>query len=343
MKKIGIITFHDGINYGTFLQCFSLQSYLTQEGHDVTVINYKSFENTIKENKCTIFSKYPVRLFKNIKKFLYFKSLNKYRLHLSKRFYSLSDQDLKNFDCIIFGSDEIWNFKHPLFGFDPTYFGAGFNKKLISYAPSFGQSSSFEIPETIIKSISKFHSISVRDQLSKSAILNKVKGNIEIVLDPTFLIDLLSVNNVVEDDMYEESILVYSNQNLNPSEFLSFSELEKYETISVSYKNSYCNRSIFSPTINEFLNIFKNSNFIITDTFHGCVFSLIFNKQFMYVPNKNKSNKITSLLKLFDLDRDIIFNQSYKSNYRIDYNKVNVIIEDLKSKSKLFLQNSIKF
>lgn len=342
MKKIGIITFHDGINYGTFLQCYSLQSYLIEEGYDVTVINYKSIKNTIKENKCTIISKHPIVLLKNIKKFLYFTSLKKEKLRLSKRFYSLNDSDLKNYDCIIFGSDEIWNFKHPLFGFDPIYFGTGFNKKLISYAPSFGQSSSFEIPEFIIKSINKFHTISVRDQLSKLAILNKVKSNVEIVLDPTFLVDLSLINNVIEDDGFKESILVYSNQNLNPNEFLSSSQLEKYDTISVSYKNSFCNRSIFSPSINEFLNIFKNSNFILTDTFHGCVFSLIFNKQFIYIPNINKSNKIISLLKLFDLDKDVTFNKSYKYDYKIDYSKVNAIIEDLKSKSKLFLLNSLK-
>ena len=343
MKKIGILTFHDGINYGTFLQCLSLQNYLLDEGYDVNVIHYKTLKNTIKENKCTIASKDPLKLFKNIKKFLYFSSLKKNKFRLSKRFYSLNDRDLKDYDCIIFGSDEIWNFTHPLFGFDPIYFGTGFKKKLISYAPSFGQSSSLEIPESIIKSINKFHSISVRDELSKLAILNKVKGNIEVVLDPTFLVDLLLVNNVVEDDKFKETILVYSNQNLDPGNFLRFSHLEKYETISVSYKNSYCNRGIFSPTVNEFLNIFKNSKFIITDTFHGCVFSLIFNKQFIYIPNKNKSNKITSLLKLFDLDKYVTFTKDYSYDYRIDYSKVNVIIEDLKSKSKLFLLNSIEF
>ena len=188
-KRILIVTYHDGINYGAFLQVFSLQEYLTKNNYEVKILNYKSLKHTILEYFYLLKTKNINLFFNTICKIYKFKKLQKKSLNLTKRFFNIPNNIDYKYDYIVYGSDEIWNFKNDLIGLDLIYFGDKIKGKKVSYAPSFGNiETNINIPIKILKLLKDF-TISVRD-INSLNIISKNLGTLpDIVLDPTFLID----------------------------------------------------------------------------------------------------------------------------------------------------------
>lgn len=188
-KKIGILTFHDGINHGAFFQAFSTYIFLKSKGYNVEIINYKNSTHWLAEYKAFLITKNPKILFSNIKKIFAFKKDQK-QMNLGS-FTKKASKIKKHFDVIVVGSDIVWNYEWAFLGKDPIYFGYGLNtKKWISYAASFGNIDydTTIVPEYVSSGLQKFSYISVRDENSK-CIVNKACGKeAEVVLDPTFLI-----------------------------------------------------------------------------------------------------------------------------------------------------------
>ena len=135
--KIGILTFHEGINHGGFFQAFSTYSFLKSEGYDVEIINYKNKTHWLTEYKAFLVTKNPKRLISNIKKIFAFKKDQK-SMNLGPFTKDIS-RIKENYDVIVVGSDIVWNYEWDFLGKDPVYFGHGLNaKKWVSFAPSFG-------------------------------------------------------------------------------------------------------------------------------------------------------------------------------------------------------------
>lgn len=136
--KVGILTFHDGFNYGAFFQVYCLQSFLLQNGFDCHIINYKSIGFTKREYQCFVKLKHPLFSLRNLRKIRQFKKAHE-KLRLTERIFNSKKLSTLHFDCIVIGSDEVWNFKGKLPRLDPTYFSHNLNAdRIISYAASFG-------------------------------------------------------------------------------------------------------------------------------------------------------------------------------------------------------------
>lgn len=342
--KIGILTFHDGINHGGFFQVYSTFSILRDWGYEVEVINYKNSTHWFREYKTFLFKKNPIHLLRNIKKLYKFKEDQ--RVFTLTSFSRNSKKiDFSIYDVVIVGSDIVWNYEWDFLGHDPIYFGNDINvKKLISYAPSFGAVSPASIiPQYVLKGLKKFKHISVRDENS-ARVIEKALGVIpKIVLDPTFLYDVRGYEKDAKVNF--DFILVYAYQ-LREDEIqatIQYARENSLKTISVAYSNPWCDYNIVSVGPFEWLGYFKKAKHILTSTFHGTIFSIKYEKSFATSYNNNIAAKTQTILEYIELRTRIIKNGNitFLFDEKINYSIVNKKLAVLVNSSIDYLKNAI--
>ncbi|MDK0927598.1 polysaccharide pyruvyl transferase family protein [Clostridium perfringens] len=367
--KIGILTFHNAYNYGAVLQAYALKTVLENINlSQVNVIDYrpiyiensysifpKKYENkklkiTLGSFKSFLFNLYN---FKNIaikrRKFGEFVNKN---LNLSKRVRNKNDFFMNlDFDYYIFGSDQIWN---PIISenFDEIYFGnfKTKNKSIkIAYAASFGNSNIDNNYKNELKYlINNLDNISVREIHAKKLLNSITNKEIVHVLDPTLLLNLnewdkLVLNNIKDKDYLLIYRLGNNEELLRIAEYIAEKMFLKIIEISSTpslTRENYKHLKNLGP--DEFITYFKNSSFIVTDSFHGTSFSVIFNKEFYIVPNHSRSERITSLLNTLNLEQRIIESiDEVNLENKINFYLSNNILNKERHKSLMFLKKSL--
>lgn len=325
IKKIGIITFHNAINYGAILQIYALSTFLLNNGYDCEVIdyqnekfkhNYKAFRVFSKDLKGLISAciKIPNNFVKN-KRFKRFLVKN---VHLSDKKYNISNIKLSNneYNIFITGSDQVWNY---ILTNDYTYFLNFVKKpnKKISYAASTG-SGSFEYGDIneIKKDLEDFDEITVRESELKSYMENNFNIKSEKVLDPVFLLSVDEWNKFIKNDSSPKYVFVYMlNENgvydiaKKISNKLNIKVICVQNTFSKKIKAKYK----LNASVEEFLNLIKNAEYVVTDSFHGAAFSIIFRKNLKIVYKKNFANlniRLKSLVEEFNLQSLVVDNNT---------------------------------
>jgi polysaccharide pyruvyl transferase WcaK-like protein len=337
--KVGILTFHDGINHGAYLQCLALTKVISGFGHEVEIINYKNFKHWFNEYKCFLKTKRPNLLLKNIIKITKFKKEQKL-FPLSKFTFFRKRISQKYYNAIVVGSDIVWNFRNPLFGFDPIYFGYFLNTdKLISYAASFGAIKKEEIiPDYVKAGLSKFSKISVRDLNSLEIVRQLGRLDVNLVLDPTFLYDFTDhkINCDKSDFILIYTYLINTDQI---TQIKKFAMKKGLKIIAVAYNQPWCNENVIATSPFEWLGYFRKAKHVVTSTFHGTIFSIKYKKNFITIPNIKIDNKIKYILDMLDLNHRVWYKNVELEdvfNKRIKYDKVNY-------KLKEHIKNSLKF
>ncbi|MBI9061910.1 MAG: polysaccharide pyruvyl transferase family protein [Marinilabiliaceae bacterium] len=340
--KIGILTYHKGINHGAFLQAYSLQKYITETyNYDVEIIDYENRE--LKNKEFSIFLKFKpffslnatkIRIW-NILKIIKFKK-SSHLLNLSKHSYKITKINTSKYDLVILGSDEIWNFKSQFYKHDSTFFSQNINaKRIISFAASFGSVKiTDKISETNINLIKTIKDISVRDSNSKLIITKQIGLNSTLVLDPTFLVNIDTPLPKIKN-----YLLVYITNIVNSEKqrIKQISKDKNLNIISIGYSNPWCDQSIIPISPIEWIGYFKNASFIATNTFHGVAFSLKYNKPFYIVDEITKKNKVHSLLNQLKVKKDegSIYNT-------IETEKSQLELKRQIELSKLFLRRNLE-
>lgn len=374
--KICILTYPLHSNFGYLMQAYALQRVLMYMGYEVCTID-------IRKNTISFLSRIKYFLFSVVKKYVLNKDIDPFRhwpnqreqmimdLHtwdfirnhlcLTKRVYSYRDLKIigEQYDFYIVGSDQVWrkdyipDVKLYYFDFLPVY------KPRISYAASFGKSeinySDIEV-KRCAKLLTLFRAVSVREK-DGVMLCNKYFNRKSVqVLDPTLLLDKLDYDKIIDKNEIDSRIptsnyvLVYlldpNNYKLKViNDFVKERGLDIYSVTVPDYGvRGRCNiRDCIFPSISTWLTLFKHADYIFTDSFHGSVFSIIYQKNFYVFDNKDRgSSRITSLLTMFALDEHLI-SDKYRidKNLVVDYCKVNNIMQDKKKCSLLFIQNSI--
>ncbi|HIF9192362.1 TPA: polysaccharide pyruvyl transferase family protein [Photobacterium damselae] len=370
MKKIGIFTQPLHHNYGGSLQAFALQHYLKSKGHDVLTIDFKS------DKKPRFFGAKVIAL-NLIKKYikkeeikaifpLSEKEINKICIHtdrfkdkniaLTKRIKNISDLkrlDEYKFDTYIVGSDQVWRpiYSPGISAFFLEFLGDNKKIKRISYAASFGTEHCNEYSNEQIskfkKLLNKFDAISVREDSGVRLCAEYFGVNAEHVIDPTLLLDKIDYIKLVDKDKVP----------------LSKGTLMSYVLDRNPEKNNIINKVVditslkeFSvmpdddgvyPPVTEWLKGFIDAEYVITDSFHGMVFSIIFNKQFIVVANKDRGlSRFTSLLRKLKIEDRLIENYNDITqeliNNKINFNEVNELLFEEKQKAYAFIEKSLK-
>ena len=368
MKNIKTITFHNAYNYGAMLQTYALQNKIKNLGYETEVIDFLSEELT-KEYKVKLFNfsngiksfissltSYQIRK----KRAKIFEKFLKEKIKLTKkRYFTMEDlrKDSENFEMCITGSDQVWN---PAIVYSPAYFLDFGNERMkrmkrISYAASFGQEKILkEYEEKVGEHLKKFNCISVREKSGINLVKELSGENAVQVLDPVFLLSKDEWkkldNNIVKDfDLEDGYVLVYSMEK--NSLIMEIAEkLKKYldkpiVVIHSSYgittqieilKSKNINIPVAGPQ--EFVTLFAGADCIVTNSFHGTAFSIIFDKPFLSVPHSTRNTRLQSVLELLKLEERFISTDDRNLSGEKLFNKAKLKDKD----TDLLLQNEIK-
>jgi hypothetical protein len=341
MKKYDVLisTLFRSHNAGAYLQAFSLQEYLKANNMNPAFVETYDLKSKLKTYRF-IYSK-PNRSFKGF----FHNVILLSKFYFSRRkFKKYQGRGKVQFGVV--GSDEIWNIRHRSFTPSPRFYGLDLPvEKLISYAPCSGNVNVSELSERekkLYRNIEKFDFVSVRDDSTYNVISKFVPSNrVERVLDPTFLIDFNSL--VSEKRILKQPYMVVYTYGMSQGkieEILKFARRKKLDVVSPCFYHSWCDHSLpCSPF--DFLNIIKYSECVVTDTFHGTVFSIIFNKNlFVYASGKNKINDIIDLLNLENakVDEGGLMVREFGE---IDYEVVNRKVDRLRGKSIRFIERAL--
>lgn len=334
--KIGILTFHCAHNYGAVLQCYALQEYLKSLGHEVYIIDYRpnylkyglfTWYNWIALNpiKCIRKITFQVSTFPiQYRRFSSFTKFIKNRFNIKKLNLSVPQNDI---ECFIFGSDQIWRKNQN--SFDPIYFGefkAAQGHKLISYAASMGLNSLSKTESSQIQNwLNNFSKITVREISLKELLTPLTSLPIDLVADPTFLLNSHEWDKVaIKPNINRPYILIYQvipSQETYKLAYQSSKDLGNIAIIEIAskiQKNHTSHHMIYDASPEEFLGWIKNARFIITTSFHGTVFSIIFKKAFISIKqNKPSDLRIESILKHMNLQNRFI--DSIQTLYSAQY------------------------
>lgn len=362
--KVGILTFHRAENFGAALQVYALQSFLQKKGCDVDVIDYRNlaiesmydiYNPRILFTRKNIFIslRLYINRFKHIQdRFICKDKYQKFRekfLRLTKKTTTLKDV-IKVFDCVIVGSDQVWNL-HLTGGLDKNYF-LGFEKnhgvKKISYAVSAEYDPCdllCQHKSEITKWLSDFDSISVREEFLKTELRKYTDKRIAVCLDPTFLLNDTHYKGMVPTPLDKRYILVYHMTPIPMGTELAdrIAEAKNYKVIEIHIgygcgHGDERHKTNLGPL--EILNYIVWAEEIVTSSFHGLALSLIMKKD-VWVIDKGNNQRQRNLLASLGLGKRLLTDlRDYKDN-KIDYGVVSNLLDVRIKESKDFIMTAL--
>lgn len=344
--KIGILTWFFGANYGAKLHSLALQKTLENMGHEVSFVsykpkNYRSINRRMNIN-CPHYRKHPIHYFKCLARCESFDKFNK-NYKTTSDVESAAEINALDLDCVILGSDAVFNVSHPLFS--EVYFGVGINFPKFSYAPSCENISTETIlSDEIQNSISSFLGISVRDESTEKLIKNNMNVEIKQVLDPTFLYEFDIITPKIKQENY---ILLYtfSDWSCYKSQIQKFAKNTGLRIISVGRFYPWADKSYDAASVYEWLGLMKSASFVFTDSFHGLCFSIKNHKQFIIVSRPDKKDKNQDLMDKAGIKRDFYEGKEAIEDYLmpdIDYKEVHYNILKYKNASIEYLSDCLE-
>lgn len=364
--KVGILTYHRAENYGALLQAYALRTYLQSLGHDVDFVDYwpdyhndyfrlfskkRFFDAGIKGK---LFQLYYLFFFggirkqrkKNLQEFMY------KHLGLSEKPKYRTNEDVcDEFDMVFYGSDQIWRKQgmKSFPGYDFWYWGADNVKaKKIAYAASMGTMNVTDADkECIISYLKHFDTISVREN-SLKGLLDSLLISSELVVDPVFLLGTDEWTKLIAKTQLAEKGYILLYNLLGNEDTVHFAkEMAKERNLKViEITKKYVpfatgGRYNYTAGVKEFLSLIYHADYVVSNSFHGVAFSIIFQKQFLAIGMGSKHSRVTSLLNQLNLnDRYIIDKEGNMSP--IEYEGVIPLLQKAINSSKSYIENSIK-
>ncbi len=374
--RIGILTLPLHTNYGGILQAYALQTVLERMGHETYVLDkpfklqHLPFWRRLFFYTKQIIKKYilgkPVGVIGERKRFERDKVERKYTQPFIdknvKRFLinNLCDIQQNDFDAFVVGSDQIWRMLYfKLFWSTRNSadafleFTDGWNVRRISFAASFG----IDVPDILPKelkscqiAIGKFNAVSVREESGVTACRKYLNREAKWVIDPTMLLTSSDYSKLIPGEINHKPILMSYVLDESPKIAALRELIAKSKHLTVKLTNlpdtGTEERGLCSqPPVEDWLRAFAESDYVINDSFHACVFSILFHKQFTVIGNKKRGlARFQSLLKLFDLqDRLITDPSDYKDLPPIDYDKVDAILNTKRQEAFEFLRRALSY
>lgn len=349
--KIGTITFHWASNYGAVLQAYALQQYLMSSKYETEIINYIPLRIKL------------IYIRQNIKEanwdqFIKQHKINRFcrkNLKLSKKTY-YTNNDLKkhcnNYDIYICGSDQIWNetFTLAAEGRPTLSYYLNFVKEekiRISYATSFGTD---KLPNKVIDlvkpELAKFAHISVREKTGEE-IIEEMGLKATLTIDPTLLLESNSYKKLIENKKIKKryqlfSYILHENQT-------DINELNRYIFLKYFDKNIDKKYNQEPIRIIEWLYNVKNSKFVVTNSFHAVVFSIIFHTPFIAMPveDSGMNDRIPSLLNAIGLGERFLTKYNEREadtmfGKKIEWDSVDDKLSILRKESVFFLEKVLR-
>lgn len=358
---IGILTFWNVPNYGTFAQAYALEQALTaafpkRDIRQIAYLNRKHYESYYKKKLPKNFLKKG--FYKEIKMLIDPRSAYNLRKRIFPQYYetikhteNMDNQQLLDakFNTVILGSDIIWDYSFECFDNDPLLFGVGLNTPdIIAYACSFGTIKiDAKLPEYVKQGILAMKKISVRDDNSADIVETITGVRPPVVLDPTWLWDF-NMDSNVKKPIYENYIIVYG-QDFTKSyieQLILYARQNKLKLICLDCNDDnyeWCDVVIKQAELSpfEWIGLFKYAQKIATSTYHGLTFGLIFKKPIAFCATDFILSKASSLLReigLYDLLSPKGQSVNRMFNYEWDYERIFSTIDKNRKQSLDFLK-----
>lgn len=365
MKKIGVITWFRYNNYGTVLQAGALQNYLRSK-NTISELIEVPFYDLDKSNEKLDLVKLGGKIIGHLKtEYISFTlkkelAIRKNKFHnfiydnfAIKKVNNNFQTTCNEFDLLICGSDQIWN---PNW-FNDFYFAnfPDITTPKISYAPSIGVK---HLPDYLIgsyyNSLKKFKYLSVREKNAQNEIQNNLGLNCSTVLDPIFLLNREKWSKLIDENICNDYILCYMLGN-NKNHWKAIHKYAKEHNLKLKIipmkSDSYFQKGEIIKDAGplEFLKYISNAKVVLTDSFHACAFSIIFNRPFYVfertskMAEKSQNSRIYNLLDLSGLQKRLVkYNKNtIDDKERIDYKLVSLKMKPFISKSMNFLDRAI--
>ena len=341
--RIAILTLPFDNNYGGYLQAYALQTFLETKGHEVTIIDRRSpdftkytlFKRALKNTFKSVIKhkKYPLSNYFDYKGRYMHKFVNSY-MHLSNSIKSSKDLEKHfketNYEIVVVGSDQLWRPEYVPNVED--YFLGFITKRIvkISYACSFGTSNpkfSKNQIENCRKALLSFDRVSLRED-SGIKVMNEFgwisSPDPVVVLDPTMLLPVSHYISLLEgfspQKSFKGKLLTYvlDNDQYSQQCIQTISSKLKVQVDNIIDISNWKEDNYILPSIEDWLCAFRDAEYVLTDSFHGTVFSILFHKPFFVKVNLERgADRFETLLNHFDLSDRIIK----------DVEKLNTIIE----------------
>ncbi len=363
--KIGILTFHRAHNYGAVLQCYALQETLKSMGHDVNVINYiqKTIDETYHDHRSfslrTFAKKLPIASWGYALKSLYidintvingsqrkrvFEQFVHNRLNITPE---CSQNNIpQDFDVYIVGSDMVWDDVCTGGCFDDVFLGNfahNTSAKLLGYAVS-GTARSFERlgKDFNYKHLTNFYNVSIRER-SFADIVKKFTGkDYPVCLDPTLL-----ANSKIWEPLLNSK---WETRNYIVTYYIRVSGVDK-AVINEKVRN-YANEQGYEIVnldataeaipVEEFLSIIRYSKYMVTDSFHGIIFSLLFHRSFnALIFHDSGDSRYVNLLTSIGLQKACVEKDFTPAIWAINYSEIDEKLQILRKPSREYLYTNI--
>lgn len=368
--KVGIITMHKVINFGSALQAYALQKKIEDLACDVEIIDYK-YPNFIHKDKVSWFSGLVKNIvhyincaivgFPNIRQAERYKRVWKEHFHLSHKSYKTEDElkkDCPTYDIYMTGSDQVWNSHFTksdssfLLEFAPT------DKRKCAYSSSFAYDYiPVEYKYLFEKNLPFYEHISVREESGVGLVKNIIGKDVPVVCDPTLLLSkeewatfAKGAKKYIKKPYILVYILTYSFDPFPEVDYI-VNEIQRLTGLNVVHLDAG-RRDYFKPNSmvvkdagpKEFVDLFLNAEFIITTSFHGTVFSINFEKTFYsIIKTDNPDSRISSVLKLTGLqERGIAANEKKINLDDVDYTMSSKKLDQFRNLSVNYLKSCLE-
>lgn len=346
-NRVGILTFHDTNNFGSWLQTYGLYKKLSELGIKVEIIDYQCDE-IIKREKLTWNKAIQLLqqkdlfvyqfLWKLIKKQMGFFIYSKMYLKVSKKKYrrrNIKESNLA-YDIFLIGSDLVWDTRITNGDFTYMLDFADKDKKKLSYAASIGYE---EIPESQKKKYKKylrqFSYITVREKSAGDLLQNLTGCPISIVSDPTLLLLKQEwVSFINKKNLYGHYVLVYFIDDKKEILRLAKQYAYKYRCkVLVISDNKIGNEYCISPVnVSEFLSLIYYAEKIFTASYHGILFSVYFEKQLAFV-HRNPMDRMRFVSERYGIECFEIHNESFDMERKMDYGIITPNVKKFRQES----------
>ena len=375
--RIGILTQPLYTNYGGLVQCYALQTVLQRMGHETIVLQREFDRQYTFKGGCIYYAKHLVKMLLGRRESWHYVGSQERRDYIAKNTYWFIEKNINpcsehiyntdqlaktvdslHLDAIIVGSDQVWrpDYSPCILNYFLDFLPVDSKIKRISYAASFGGDNWTFSPEQTAQCVAllqKFDAVSVRE---KSAIkLCKEHFGVDAVqtLDPTLLLDAEDYLKFCPERKSARGNLFCYVLDMNPQKQVIINHMaaesgkrafESMPSLPPDTYNLYgdIDKCVY-PSVEDWLSAFNEADMVVTDSFHGTVFSIIFNKPFFVIGNEGRGlARFQSLLSMFGLEDRLITSDNLNVFGEINWKEVNNYRQRLREESINFINTSLR-
>ena len=361
--KVAIITLHRVYNYGSALQAYATQTVFERAGYEAQVIDYITAQRTKKQimknaaagsNKGMSSTAYKFfKLFSVMLKEMTFGRFVEKNLHLTKQYITAEDleQDPPKADIYVTGSDQTWNSQYNE-GVDRGFFlaFAPKDKMKISFVSSFGKEhlNEDEVKETR-PYISEYKKLSVREDSALSVLHQIGRDDGVQLIDPTLQLTREEWLKLASPRLVKEPYLIlmllYNEDNHATEYARKIADKKGLKLVKISWemkKPPMVDKLFTHRSPADFLSLFANADFVVTNSFHGLAFSINLEREFIVVPRNEFNSRIESLLTLTGLQKRLVSTSEMamvESDETINYRNVNERLNIERKRAKEYIES----